>query len=95
MSMEERCDKTSKIAAHTRLWVWIAGEIAAITTRLPRGRVSFSRRWKMLKNKEIEREERDFIIYHTPPRTPACMTPARVRVRGGAFLVRFSFPTAV
>ena len=68
-----------------------SGEITTITVRKPRGSMRFSRRPKVLIYIEIEREERDSIIYLTTPRTPAYMPPACAYARGGGFLVRFSF----
>lgn len=65
-------------------------EITAITSRKPHGSVRFSRCVKVLEYKEKEREERDFIIYLTTPHAPAYMTPARVCVRGGCAVMRFS-----
>ena len=90
MNMESR-EKTSQKTARHAAKVRIVGEITAITARLPHGPMRFSRRGNVWNNKEIEREERDSLIYLTTPRTPAYMPPARARARGVGFLVRFSF----
>jgi hypothetical protein len=57
-------------------------ELTAISTTIPHGLMRFSRSAKVLNIQGIKREERDFIIYHPPPRAPAYMTPARVYARG-------------
>jgi hypothetical protein len=78
----ERHEKTSQKAAYAASRADVAVEITAITGRKPHGLMRFSRCRKVLKNKEKEREERDFIIPHSTLRAPTYMTPARVYARG-------------
>lgn len=81
MSRESRAttsQKHSRAASEAGVIV----EITATTAIKPHGSMRLSRRMKVLAYREKEREERDFIMYLTTPRTPAYMTPACVYVRG-------------
>lgn len=82
MSIEDGREKTSQKTARLASKARSAGEITTIPSQLPHGLVRFSRCVKVREYREKEREERDFIIYLTTPRTPAYMTPACVYVRG-------------
>lgn len=79
---KENSEKTSQKTSRDSSGAGVVVEITVITTRKPHGSMRFSRCRKVLQNKEIEREERDFIIYHIHPRVRAYWTPARVYARG-------------
>ena len=67
----ERHEKSSQITSQIASGAVIDLLITAISAGFPQGSVRYSRRRNMLKNKKIEREERDFILYHTTPHPPA------------------------